>query len=463
MAHSSFLFEALDMAERGRIVAEQEFDRKLYGQVKELLKNYPSIKYNPEQVCPSDDGMADALFEASLEFASTVGMLVLSSERVIKYSKEEILRYISLLSGSIPLGKGNEQIRMCRRGVEDPAKPLAIGGGAGSPIGEGDDYVKFIESYAREPVIDLINNGSPATIEGREPKAGSPLELLGAVNEVAWIREGARRAGRPGMPMMVGPGMAVTAITVAGAIDEGRGIRTGDIVLVAVLNEMKTDYDRLNRAMILSQNAISAVSLIDPVLGGYAGPPEGAAIVGAASCLLSSLIYNAECAIFHPIHAHFKNGATTPPATLWIENIVTQGLARNCPFQICNNLFTVGRAGSPMVFYEVAANSIGSTVSGGHIGPGVGGVVGGPDQGCITGLEGRFMGEVAKAATVLTRAEANRIVLELIRKYEKDLLSPPAPKGFRECYDWDRVIPKPEWFETYTQVKAELADLGLKV
>jgi hypothetical protein len=344
MAHSSFLFEAIDMAEKGRIVSEREFDKFLYGQIKKLLEEYPSIKYDPEQICPSDDGMADALFEASVKFAAEVGMLVLSSERVIKYSEEEILRYTSLLRGEIPLGKGNEQIRMTRRSVEDKAKPIVIGGGAGSPIGEGDDYVKFIQSYAREPVIDLINNGSPAIVEGREPKAGSPLELIGAINEVAWIREGARRAGRPGMSMMVGPGMAVTAITVAGSINEARGIRTGDIVLVAVLNEMKTDYDRLNRAMILSQNAISAISLIDPVLGGYAGPPEGAALVGAASCLLSSLIYNAECAIFHPIHAHFKNGATTPPATLWIENIVTQSLARNCPFQICNNLFTVSRA-----------------------------------------------------------------------------------------------------------------------
>jgi methylamine--corrinoid protein Co-methyltransferase len=463
MSHSSFLFEAIDMAEKGRIISEQEFDRNLYSQIKRILKEYPSIKYNPEEICPSDDGMADALFEASLKLASEVGMLVLSSERVVKYSEEEIMRYISLLSGKIPLGKGNEQIQMSRRQVEDKAMPLVIGGGAGSPIGEGDDYVKFIQSYAREPVIDLINNGSPATIEGREPKAGSPLELLGAINEVAWIREGARRAGRSGMPMMVGPGMAVTAITVAGAINEDIGIRTGDIVLVAVLNELKTDYDRLNRALILTQNAISAVSLIDPVLGGYAGPPEGAALVGAASCLLSSLIYNAECAIFHPIHAHFKNGATTPPATLWIENIVTQSLARNCPFQICNNLFTVGRAGSHMVLYEVAANSIGSTVSGGHIGPGVGGVIGGPDQDCITGLEGRFMGEVARASTGLTRGEANRIILELVKKYQKDLQSPPQPKKFRECYEWDRVLPKPEWFEMYLQAKVELAHIGLEI
>jgi hypothetical protein len=73
------------------------------------------------------------------------------------------------------------------------------------------------------------------------------------------------------------------------------------------------------------------------------------------------------------------------------------------------------------------------------------------------------MGEVARASTALTRKEANRIILELIKRYEKDLHSPPPPKKFRDCYDWDRVVPKPDWFELYLQTKTELADIGLKV
>jgi len=462
MAKSSLFFETLDMAEKGRIFSENEFDKQLYNNVKRLLKEYPEIKYDPKKLVPADDGMADALYECGLKLAAETGIMVLSSERVVKFSEGEIRRYISLLKGDIPLGKGNEQIHMKQRTVEDRCLPLVIGGGAGSPISEGENYVKFIYSYAREPVVDLINNGCPATVEGRHPKAGSPLELHGAINEVAWIREGARRAGRAGMPMMVGPGMAVTAIAVAAAINEERGIRRGDIVLVAMLNELKTDYDRLNRATVLSENAISSISLIDPLLGGYAGPPEGTALVGVASCLLSSLVYNAEVAIFHPIHPHFKNGATTPPATLWIENIVTQAMARNSAFQICNNLFTMGRSGSKMVLYEVAANSIGSTVSGGHIGPGVGGIAGGPDQDCVTGLEGRLMGETAKASVSLSRQEANDMVVEIVSRYEPQLASPPPPKKFRDCYDWDLVIPKAEWFDLYSEVKGELNRMGLK-
>lgn len=463
MAKSSLFFETLDMAEKGRILTEVDFDKQLYNHIKNFQKKYPVIKYDPKKLVPSNDEMADALFEGGVKLAAENGIMVLSSERVVKFSEDEIRRYVSLLKGDIPLGKGNERIHLRQRRVEDKGLPLVIGGGAGSPISEGEHYVKFIQSYAREPVVDLINNGCPASVEGRHPKAGSPLELHGAINEVAWIREGARRAGRPGMPMMVGPGMAVTAIAVAGAINEERGIRRGDIVLVAMLNELKTDYDRLNRAVILAENAISAVSLIDPMLGGYAGPPEGTALVAVASCLLSCLVYNAETAILHPIHPHFKNGATTPPATLWIENIVTQALARNCNFQICNNLFTVGRSGSEMVLYEVAANSIGSTVSGGHIGPGVGGVTGGVDQDCITGLEGRLMGEVAKASASLSRQDANEIVMNMVSRYEGQLMSPPQPKKFRDCYDWDLVLPKAEWFDLYSKVKKELAEMGLKI
>jgi hypothetical protein len=73
------------------------------------------------------------------------------------------------------------------------------------------------------------------------------------------------------------------------------------------------------------------------------------------------------------------------------------------------------------------------------------------------------MGEVAKASASLSRQDANEIVMNMVSRYEGQLMSPPQPKKFRDCYDWDLVLPKAEWFDLYSKVKNELAEMGLKI
>ena len=63
MAKSSLFFETLDMAEKGRILTEVDFDKQLYKHIKNFQKKYPVIKYDPKKLVPSNDEMADTLFE----------------------------------------------------------------------------------------------------------------------------------------------------------------------------------------------------------------------------------------------------------------------------------------------------------------------------------------------------------------------------------------------------------------
>jgi len=76
-------------------------------------------------------------------------------------------------------------------------------------------------------------------------------------------------------------------------------------------------------------------------------------------------------------------------------------------------------------------------------------------------LEARFMAEVAHAARGMPRVEANRLVLELVARYQDDLDTRPVGKRFDQVYDVIRIEPNEEWLALYEQVKGELRQLGL--
>ena len=78
-----------------------------------------------------------------------------------------------------------------------------------------------------------------------------------------------------------------------------------------------------------------------------------------------------------------------------------------------------------------------------------------------SGLEARFTAEVARAASRMSREEANALLKRLIPIYEPDLESEPIGKPFEEVYDLDRLEPTPKWQGTYDDVRDELTKLEL--
>ena len=61
----------------------------------------------------------------------------------------------------------------------------------------------------------------------------------------------------------------------------------------------------------------------------------------------------------------------------------------------------------------------------------------------------------------LKRAEASKIVLQLMKKYEDSLPAPDKGKRFDECYDVVTCTPTKEWLDIYEKGKRELTDLGI--
>jgi methylamine--corrinoid protein Co-methyltransferase len=77
-------------------------------------------------------------------------------------------------------------------------------------------------------------------------------------------------------------------------------------------------------------------------------------------------------------------------------------------------------------------------------------------------MEGRICAEAAHSATRmgLTRSEANRIVKEILLKYEKDIPNAPIGKKFSECYDLEKVKPSKEYVELHERTKEEVKKTG---
>ena len=72
-------FEMIERVDQGPRVREEEFDKTIFPRMKELAEKY-EIKYDAAHPIPSDDGMADRLFAASLIiiYSFIVGILTLS-------------------------------------------------------------------------------------------------------------------------------------------------------------------------------------------------------------------------------------------------------------------------------------------------------------------------------------------------------------------------------------------------
>jgi methylamine--corrinoid protein Co-methyltransferase len=453
-------FDTMDRLNMGPRVREAEFDKAILPRVRALADKY-AIKFDRAEIIPADDAMADRLFAAAMLFAVETGLWVLDTQKVVKFTEAEIWERLDNLHMPLWFGSGKDQVCMQPRKPESTVRPLVMGGAAGSSVTEGEVYTKLMMAYAMEPTNDMLTNANPAYIEGREVRPFSPLETHGAIQEVGWIREAIRRVGRPGMPLFVAPGTSATAPPAIAVINEERGLRKGDFIYAAILTEMKTDYDRLTRAVAGLENGLHVATLLAPMIGGWAGPAEGAAIAGTAATLMAAVAYDATIVVNHPVHMNIKNGATTHPQTLWVQSVSGQAISRNTNFPMGQNVFVDARAGTSEVLYEAAANGIVAVSSGQHTGPGPSGVVGGDDIDMISGVEMRIMGQASRAATGMTRKQANEIVLNCIEQYEPTLGNPPPGKRLQELYDLDRMVVGDEWWSTYEGVVAQLKDWGL--
>ena len=451
---TDWIAEIVERSENGPYMKESDFDLLVVRTVPQLVRKH-GIEFDSNVLVPSDDDMADRLFQAGLELLVTTGVYNQTTERRIMLTRDEIEEIVAAAPDSIVLGTGKDAVVMEHRGVESTSRCIVHSAPTGTPCTEAN-HPLILQSCAQEPLVDCLGSGSVATYMGRRIIPNTPTEILGARQAASVAREAVRRAGRPGMHI----NDVATPITAQGkmaAIDSETGLRASDAFLVSQMVELKTDYDQLSRVPHMQSVGMHIVDLLTPLIGGMGGGAEGTAVVTVAEHLLGTVCYAASYHIFG--HMGLMNVSNTDRMGLWIYALGGQALTRNTPILMINAIYCRSGPGTSDLLWEVAAGSVATTVAGLHQG-GVG-CTGGTDTDVYTGLEARFNAQVCHATLGMSRADANGLTLEFLNRYEDKMADPDRGRPFDQLYDVDLLEPTEEWLDIYGRVRDEIAGLGL--
>ncbi len=449
------IYEVLRRSEEGPYIAESDFDMKLYKTTSKLVKEH-GLKINRDLPVVGDDSIADHMFEAGMCLAQEMGLLCVSTSRTIQFTEEELRLALRTAPKEFTLGLGRDARVMRARTFGDGHPMLVCGGPPGTPLPE-ELFLPVMMSYAREPLLDIIIPGSLTTIEGMEVRTNGPLEIRACRQEMLWMREALERCGRPGVHIYAAGESSSTELGTL-AIANERYMRLSNSHMIPVLSELKTDNARLSRVMTGYEYPAFTTSLIDPIIGGFGGGAEGAAVVLTAAIILSTAAYGVDMHCLHPIHN--KLISSTTKEAMWVDSIVGRAFANNAPLALLADAWTTAGAGTEDVLYETAALAILDETS--ALNSDALGSTNGVYPNC-SGLEARFYAEVVHAAfnQKLTPDQANELIAKLWEKYKGGFTQPNFGYCFDQIYDVKTVMPKMEWLDIYHRVKEDVASMGL--
>ncbi len=459
MKQTTRLLDILDRAENGPIVEESQWDMFLVPDEIERVRSEFDIHLDDvgDSIVPQDDALADRLFDAGLALAERLGAYCVSTSRRMQFTRNEILNPINVAPLSISFGEDLDQHTEHKRAIEDPAHMTIKGGGVGTPVPE-DLYLLVHQSYAQEPLIDAMINCTMERVYGREIRSRSPWEILTGWHEAELTKAACKRAGRPGLALGCVEN-AVSDVAELSASSYG-GFSRRDWHHVAMISEFKTDYMLLNKLTHLVRTGSVIHSFYNTIYGGSVGGKDGMAIAIVCGCIMLQMIYMTNTHSVSPSHPFLDND--TCPEIMVAISVAQQALARNSRLLTDVVITPVGGPGTKILLYETAAMAILAAASGacGLIGPRS---AAGTVPAHVSGLEARFMAEVAHAAAGMSRNDADSLVRRLVAKYKDQLDKKPIGKSFPEVYDLVTLKPLPHWQAIYEEVKQELKQMGLNL
>ncbi len=369
----------------------------------------------------------------------------------------------------------NRQWRLVRRpsGPLDASNFEWVAGPVPAP-GDGEVLVRTLqlsldptyrswaagETYVPAVPIGAVMRGiGVGVVDASRSPAFAPGDLVqGMLGWQEWemTTTATRRAGRPGL----GIGCIENSVTEIGELSASEAFGPRHWHHIAMISEFKTNYGLMIKVAHLIKTNSIIHSFYNTIYGGTVGGREGMAIAIVGGCILLQMAYMTKTHSVSPTHPFYGN--TTTPDILRAIAPAQQALSRNTHLLNDVVITPVGGPGTKTLLYEVAAQSMVAVASGSAalIGPRSGA---GTEPGHISGLEARFMAEVAHATAGMSRADADAIVQRIVALYADDLDKRPFGKRFDEVYDVVRVQPTAEWLAVYEAVKAELRDLGLNL
>jgi methylamine--corrinoid protein Co-methyltransferase len=455
MKKNARLMDIIQRCLTGLIVDEQQFDAEHVTQgLRRVVQQY-DIHADRSHVVNLDNELADRVWAAALDFLTACGIYCLDTGRVIQFSREEIDQILQAAPEEVVLGKGPDAVHERYRLVGDERPPLNMGGPVGSPVSE-ELFIPAMLSYVQESNVDVVCPATLSTIHGHELRTRSPLEILAAWQEFDFMKQVLRRAGRPGMAVNCVQ-ISISDVGFLSAISR-HGYRPSDMHTLGMISELKVNFEQLNKVAHAVQQGGIIDPFANPIYGGLGGGLEGIAVLLTSEMVALNLVFMAVCHGSSPTHPFNFND--TSRQIMQATSLSLQALARNSHLMTNMTVSPVGGPGTKTLLYECAAFTSLCTVSG------ISRILG-PRSACGTvlnhfsGLEARFNGQVARAATRLSRAQTDELVQRLLSCYEDLQDKKPVGLPFQQVYDLKTLQPSREWLELYDKVVKEVTAWGL--
>lgn len=450
-----YLASVLEKADKGLVLDEKVWDRQYISKkVHDLITKY-SIAWDEDILIPSDNALADRLFEAGWELALESGVFCINSKRQMIWERGELQTVVDSAPAELTVGDGTDRVTIKFRKPEQASRVTIIGGAYGTLI-EEELFMAMVESYAKEALLDVIEPPSIPTALGRTIRIKSPWEAIAARREADLALEAVKRAGRPGI--CIGAAATSGSEIIELAATSYGAYRQTDWHHTSFISENKVSYADLTRATHFYQTGSVAHAFCDPIYGGYLGGKFGVAIGCVAGCILLRACLIGDTVNAGPSHTHLS--CDTHPDMLAAQALSYQALSRNTHLLNSVHIRPAHGPGVRELLYEVATMTITGVTSGVDYLKCVQSATG-RHMGHTSPLEARLCAQVAHAVEGMTRVEGNAIVQKLVAKYRDALPTADIGKHFREVYYLDTLEPTREWQQTYEEFITELEGLGL--
>ena len=453
------LVEIADRMRNGPKMAAKDWDMALFRKISELVKTYDiHCPSDPSDWINTDDSLADAAWEAAVDFVVNQGCLCLDRERVIRFTEEEVKEAIRAMQKEVIMGEGKDA-RVWKQHKIEGNEPMNISPGHHAPFTE-DLANLVVQNFAMIPRLDFLEGFNFPKIDGYDIY-GHPLEAYASKRQVAWLREGIRKAGRPGAAIVYYP-ITTAASSFLATIDPVAGLRPTDGVLLSVLPDVKVQYDLITAALVLQSYGYFGISGSFGIAGGFAGGPEGAIIESLVKTIIAWMVYRDNLYYNGVEHfTHVSGGKRSMFPINFARSVVYQATIRNSNGIPMHWPIPVSELCTPSHLQELVLRSIEATVNGANLY--VPRVSRSRMNGGQTPADAELMIEASDAAirSGLKRSE----IYELFKPIITKLMENPTPepgKLITECYDLQHHKPSSEYGSLIAEVKQEFSDCGLK-
>ncbi|MHB1413702.1 MAG: monomethylamine:corrinoid methyltransferase [Chloroflexota bacterium] len=450
------LLEIAERTQTGRKVEDKEWELALFRKISDLTKRYDIHYPNDGSWFNMDDSLPERAFNAALELLTETGLWCVTTRRVVKFTREEILQAIQEAPTQVIMGEGRDARIFKQRPIEGK-EPLNFCPGHHTPFTE-DLADLVVKNFAQIPRTDFIEGFNFNRIDGVEIQ-GMPIEAYASRRQVAWMREGVRKAGRPGLAIVYYP-INTRAATLIAGMDRDMGLRPTDGILLSLLPDLKMEHDLLTAAMIFDDYGCFKISGSFALAGGFCGGAEGAIIEGIAKPIAAMLVYRDYINYTGVEHVQSLAGMKIMLQPLnWARSVVNQSLNRFTHTICMAWVIPTSGPGTENNLLESAIRCVEAPINGANLYA---------PRHCRarmnagqTPLEAEWMLEVSDATlrAGLDRAKAG----DVLWKINERLNGRQPEPGFtiQECYDLVRHRPSREYHEIYLGVKEYLAELGL--